>query len=127
MPVYLCRWPNHDLSVVSAPNLEAAMWLLDEEDDPTDPEVQILVARNFMVHFKFESDVGKLGPSGTPFILESFGEATGVTINDVYSEFFDDEDGSLLPDALAEAQRKWDARCKEREGQLENAEPQVTQ
>jgi hypothetical protein len=30
MPVYLCRWPNGDLTVVGASNKQEAIGLLDE-------------------------------------------------------------------------------------------------
>jgi hypothetical protein len=33
MPLYLCRWPNGDLSAVSAPNKQEAIFLLDEVGD----------------------------------------------------------------------------------------------
>ncbi len=66
MPLYMCRWPNGDCSVVWAANKGAAVEILDEVDNA---EVCPLMAlRDFMVHFRL-SDEGEIQ-------LEGFGEAT---------------------------------------------------
>ena len=66
MPLYLCRWPNGDCSVVWASTKGAAVELLDEianaEGCPLTP------IQDFMVNFRL-TDEGRLQ-------LESFGEAT---------------------------------------------------
>ena len=66
MPLYLCRWPNGDCSVVWDSTKGAAVELLDEianaEGCPLTP------IRDFMVHFHL-TDEGRLQ-------LEGFGEAT---------------------------------------------------
>ncbi len=66
MPLYMCRWPNGDCSVVWATNKGAAIENLDEVDNA---EVcPLMVLRDFMVHFRL-SDEGEIQ-------LEGFGEAT---------------------------------------------------
>jgi len=66
MPLYLCRWPNGDCSVVWASTKGAAVELLDEianaEGCPLTP------IQDFMVNFRL-TDEGRLQ-------LEGFGEAT---------------------------------------------------
>jgi hypothetical protein len=66
MPVYVCRWPNGDFSVVSAVNKEIAIELLDEVGSAEG--CPIVTIRDFMVHFVL-TDSGELE-------FESYGEAT---------------------------------------------------
>ena len=65
MPVYFCRWPNGDLSILSAPNKEEAVIRLDEFGNADGADlVQI---GEFLVDFKLTDD-GVLE-------LSEFGEA----------------------------------------------------
>jgi len=66
MPLYLCRWPNGDCSVVCAANKGEAVEILDEVDNAECCSVMAL--RDFMVHFRM-SDEGEIQS-------EVFGEAT---------------------------------------------------
>ena len=66
MPLYLCRWPNGDCSVVRATNKGEAIEILDEVDNAESCLLTPLA--DFMVHFHL-SDHGEIG-------FESFGEAT---------------------------------------------------
>jgi hypothetical protein len=65
MPVYICRWPNGDFSVVSAANKERAIALLDEIGNAEGSPISVI--KDFMIHFELK-DSGELE-------LESFGEA----------------------------------------------------
>lgn len=66
MPVYFCRWPNGDLSIVAAPNRAEAVVLLDEFGNADGAElVQI---GEFLADFKL-NDLGNLE-------LSEFGEDT---------------------------------------------------
>lgn len=66
MPLYLCRWPNGDCSVVWARTKEDAIVELDQVGNAEGcPITQI---REFQVHFRLTDD-GKLE-------VESFGEGT---------------------------------------------------
>ena len=65
MPLYLCRWPNGDCSVVQAANKGAAIEALDEAGNAEG--CPITPIRDFMVHFAL-NDQGKLD-------LQCFGEA----------------------------------------------------
>jgi len=60
----MCRWPNGDLSFVSARNKEDAIIMLDEWDDADLAE--LMQIRNFMVDFRL-TDRGELE-------LQEFGE-----------------------------------------------------
>ena len=63
MPVFMCRWPNGDLSFVSARNREDAIITLDELDNAEIAELRQV--RDFMVDFRL-TDRGDLE-------LQSFG------------------------------------------------------
>lgn len=70
MPVFLCRWPNGDCSVVLARNKAAAVEKLDEVANAEDcPIVELSQAQ---VHFAL-SDDGQL-------VLDGFGEETEEAI-----------------------------------------------
>ena len=66
MPVYLCRWPNGDFSVVSAANKDVAIELLDEVGNAEG--CPIVTIKEFMVHFGL-TDSGELE-------FQSYGETT---------------------------------------------------
>jgi len=66
----MCRWPNGDLSFVSARNKEDAIIRLDEWDNAELAELTL--TQDFMVDFRL-ADNGELE-------LQSFGEATGEEI-----------------------------------------------
>jgi len=66
MPLFLCRWPNGDFSIVKAGNKEQAIETLDEIGNAEGCPVTAL--RDFMVHFAL-TDVGD-------FELEDYGEMT---------------------------------------------------
>ena len=74
MPLYLCRWPNGDFSVVSAPSERSAAEYLDELDNAEG--CPIFAIRNFMAHFRLTDD-------GT-FEFEGFGEETGTAVWEAY-------------------------------------------
>ena len=50
----MCRWPNGDLSFVSARNKEDAIIMLDEWDNAETAEVRQI--QNFMVDFRLTDD-----------------------------------------------------------------------
>jgi hypothetical protein len=60
----MCRWPNGDLSFVSARNKEDAIIMLDEWDNAESAEVRQI--QNFMVDFRLTDD-GELA-------FQAFGE-----------------------------------------------------
>lgn len=66
MPVFMCRWPNGDFSVVKAANKNEAIEFLDEvgnaEGCPVTP------IKDFMVHFGLRDD--------GEFELQTYGEMT---------------------------------------------------
>lgn len=70
MPVFLCRWPNGDFSVVKAVNKEEAIELLDEIGNAEG--CPVIAIKDFMVHFVLTDD--------GEFELEGYGETTGELI-----------------------------------------------
>ena len=64
MPMFMCRWPNGDLSFLSARNKEDAVVMLDEFDNAELADLRQI--RDFMVDFRLTDD-GELE-------LQSFGE-----------------------------------------------------
>jgi hypothetical protein len=65
MPIFMCRWPNGDFSVVNAATKNDAIYLLDEVGNGEGCPVKILKT-DFMVHFTL-ADNGEIA-------LELFGE-----------------------------------------------------
>jgi len=66
MPLFLCRWPDGDCSVVWAPHLEDAIVELDQVANAE--ACPITQVRAFQIHFVL-NDEGKL-------VLEALGEGT---------------------------------------------------
>ncbi len=93
MPLFLCRWPNGDCSVVLAASEQDALIKLDEVDNAEGcPLVQL---DDFQVHFRLTDD-GELA-------LESFGE---VTEEEVWEFSYPILDG-VVPD---QAPEHWSAQ-----------------
>lgn len=64
MKVFICRWQNGDLSIVSARDPEDAVSVLDEVADATDAE--LFETKDLLIHFELD-DNGNL-------VLQEFGE-----------------------------------------------------
>lgn len=64
VPIFMCRWPNGDLSFVSARNKEDAIVMLDEWDNAELAELRQI--QHFMIDFRLNDD-GELD-------LQAFGE-----------------------------------------------------
>src|SRR5712671_4463740 len=75
MPIFMCRWPNGDLSFVSARNKEDAVVMLDEWDNAELAELRQI--RNFMVDFRL-TDRGEME-------LQAFGEDV---LNDIWERAY---------------------------------------
>ena len=114
MPLYLCRWPNGDCSVVQAQSEQDAILKLDEVANPEG--CPLIPLQEFQVHFHLTDD-GQLE-------LESLGEATDDAIwefsypalDEVKGEVQEERDASgndtLTPE---QATRVRDAVRQERE------------
>jgi hypothetical protein len=83
MPLYLCRWPNGDCSVVSAANKGDAIEIFDEVDNAEGCPLTPLP--DFMVHFPL-SDEGTIE-------FEGFCEATGDAIFRLAYPVLDETEG----------------------------------
>src|SRR5882724_1439212 len=101
MPIFMCRWPNGDLSFVSARNKEDAIVMLDEWDNAELAELRRV--QDFMVDFRL-TESGELE-------LQAFGEST---LNDIWERAYpvlsearlDESDGKAIRKAVrAEKQR----------------------
>ncbi|MGA3236296.1 MAG: hypothetical protein ABSG03_08350 [Bryobacteraceae bacterium] len=75
MPIFMCRWPNADLSFVSARNKEDAIILLDEWGNAELAELRQV--QDFMVDFGLTDD-GELE-------LKAFGEGA---LNDIWERAY---------------------------------------
>ncbi|MDP2318400.1 MAG: hypothetical protein Q8O42_03545 [Acidobacteriota bacterium] len=103
MPLFLCRWPNGDCSVVSAPHKEDAIVELDQVGNAE--ACPIAQVRSFQVHFVL-NEQGKL-------VLEALGEGTEEEIvswaypvldqalSDAYGDEVYDSYETLPPDRRA--------------------------
>jgi hypothetical protein len=94
--MFMCRWPNGDLSFVSAPAKEDAIIMLDEWDNAELAELSRI--RDFMVDFRLNDD-GELE-------LQAFGEGL---LDDIWTKAYPvisqartnapvDSGGELTPD-----------------------------
>jgi hypothetical protein len=112
MPVFACRWPNGDVSFVSASNKEHAVEQLDEVGDASG--VKLRVAREFMVHFNL-ADSGLLE-------LQGFGEMTDEFLDELYPVLHRarmetlTEVGDPPPEAILAAVKTEKTRVKNRPG-----------
>jgi hypothetical protein len=75
MPVFLCRWPTGDFSVVKAPNKDQAIEFLDEVGNAEGCPVKAM--RDFMVHFQL-TDEGKFALETLPFGEETENQIMGL-------------------------------------------------
>ncbi len=96
MPLYLCRWPNGDFSIVWAPNKTLAIETLDELDNAEGCPISAI--RDFMAHFRL-TDEGA-------FEFEGFGEETEDAVwrgypvlDDAVKRMFEDDPGFSLLDS----------------------------
>jgi hypothetical protein len=95
MPVYICRWPNGDFSVVSAANKERAIELLDEVGNAEGSPISVI--KDFMIHFELK-DSGELE-------FESYGEATEGKIIEWAYPLLDDAWAVVTKGSLGEHER----------------------
>jgi hypothetical protein len=95
MPVYICRWPNGDFSVVSAANKERAIELLDEVGNAEGSPISVI--KDFMIHFEL-NDSGELE-------FESYGEATEGKIMEWAYPLLDDAWAEVTKGSLGEDER----------------------
>jgi len=87
MPVFLCRWPNGDISIVAARNKNDAISELDEFDNAD--HAQIYQLNDFLVDFRL-GDEGDLE-------LNQFGEGT---YDQIMRKAFPELEKTILSDQL---------------------------
>ena len=110
MPLYLCRWPNGDCSVVWAANKGEAIENLDEVDNAEG--CPLMAIRDFMVHFRL-SDEGEIQ-------FEGFGEATEDALfqlaypmlDKALTDALSDQAGNPTPEGIATIREAVDRECK---------------
>jgi hypothetical protein len=96
MPVFICRWPNGDVSAASADDLDEAIELLDEIGNARGNTDNIFEAAHFMVHFKLSEKAVDWPENDTPLWLEGFGEKFWSQLMEYaypeyYKEILDDD------------------------------------
>ena len=69
MPMYMCRWPNGDVSFVTAKDRMTAVMMLDEVGSTT--EGQLMPVKDFMLHLRLQDD-GELAFEGLGEKLEAW-------------------------------------------------------
>ncbi len=91
MPVYVCRWPNGDVSAVFARNHEVAVEMLDEVGNADDGIAEIFEAPRFMVHFKLCENACASTDNDIPVELERFGEEFWSQLMEkAYPEYYEE-------------------------------------
>lgn len=79
MPLFLCRWPNGDLSFVNAEDEEEAVDRLEEVGAADDPAAILVEFPEFMMHFKLPDQMAEgddLDATLPPLAFEGFGWET---------------------------------------------------
>jgi hypothetical protein len=114
MPIFLCRWPNGDVSIVSARNKEDAIVALDEFDNADHGYISQL-KEQFLVDFRLKDD-GRLE-------LSQFGEST---LDEIMKNAFPElektpsEDSAVVRQAVElERMRLWEKKKKVKEAKTE--------
>jgi hypothetical protein len=114
MPIFLCRWPNGDVSIVSARNKDDAIVALDEFDNADHAYISQL-REQFLVDFRLNDD-GNLE-------LNEFGEST---LNEIMEEAFPElektqsEDPAVIRQAVElERTRLWGKKKKTKQAKTE--------
>ena len=87
MPVFLCRWPNGDVSIVAARNKDDAIVILDEFANADEADIYQL--KEFLVDFRLAND-GSLE-------LSQFG---GGTYDEIMKKAFPELDKTFMSDEL---------------------------
>jgi hypothetical protein len=86
MSVYLCKWPNGDISIAAASNSSDLYWLLDEVGDANDGARLIRLKHPVAVHFRLV-DKSDIDPAAGPLQFlefEEFGEQTERSVVNQY-------------------------------------------
>src|ERR1700686_5127587 len=73
MPLLICRWPDGDVSAVSAASRDAAMELLGEVGNAD--VADLFTVKNFMVHVQLKTEADNM-EEPVPVELEGFGDGT---------------------------------------------------
>jgi hypothetical protein len=114
MSIFLCRWPNGDVSIVSARNKDDAIEALDEFDNADHAEISQLKAQ-FLVDFRLDAD-GHLE-------LNQFGESTqGEIMETAFPELekTQSEDPAVIRQAVElERTRLWETQKETKEAKTE--------
>jgi hypothetical protein len=78
MPLFLCRWPNGDLSVVYAGCEAAVRRQLDEIEDSSGPALLVAEVDDFVVHFRLPSHLKRdsLNAVIPPLLFDGFDDTT---------------------------------------------------
>lgn len=91
MPIYLCRWPNGDVSIVNAEDEGEAADRLDEVGDANDESAILIPFPGFMMHLKLPDEIGEnddLDALRPPLTVESFGWQTDAFLEEhIYPSF----------------------------------------
>ena len=94
MPVFLCRWPNGDISIVAARNKDDAIEKLDEFGNAD--HADLFQLPDFMIDFTLKDDGSlELGDPG-------FGERT---LNQIMEKAYPELEETLMSDELERVQQ----------------------
>ena len=103
MPLFLCRWPNGDFSMVLAKDKNSAIRKLDEVANADGCPMTVL--NQFMGHFRL-TDTGSIE-------LESLGELTDQILHEVCYPILDKVRGDLVEANVAPDQPEYQAKMAE--------------
>lgn len=84
--MFICRWPNGDVSFVEATDEADAIEILDEVGEAT-PAYLAEVKKDFLLNLRLKQLPGATDPLDH-FELEGFGEEMGPQIEEVYPLLF---------------------------------------
>jgi hypothetical protein len=94
MSLYICRWQNGNVSVVSAASRENAICLLDEVGNAE--ACELFPVKNFMVHFRLRDKVDNIEAAAPLELGEGFGQETlDILYDRVYPVYAKALDGAV--------------------------------
>jgi hypothetical protein len=102
--LYICKWPNGDLSFVQAKSKDDAVFNLDDIGGAGVEDIYPISSGDACVSINLKS-IRNSGPDNARFELESFGEGLHRALSSVGISFWVDEaqpdsDSSLLSTAV---------------------------
>lgn len=91
MSLWLCLWPNKDVSFINAPDIDSAALMLDEVGNAHDSAVRLVdlgVEAEFQLHLRWDKEeTVDNGELITHYEFDGFGEATELALDEFVTRY----------------------------------------